>query len=105
MRTAPRIAPGGRLHIVYLTRGTEARSCEWWSADDLDVLRGGSLLTLHHVELDLRTFREGAEAAPLDRGKVDEAVLRAILRGDEPEALRVVEPLHSALGTHSQLPG
>jgi hypothetical protein len=34
---------------------------------------------------------------------MDEAVLRAVFRRDEAEALAVVEPLHGSDGTHSEL--
>src|SRR5690348_14188352 len=65
-----------------------------------DVLRRGALLALHDVELHPLAFGERLEALALDGRVVNEAVLLAILRGDEPEALGVIEPLHGAGGTH-----
>src|SRR5687767_8832064 len=35
---------------------------------------------------------------------VNEAILAAVLRGDEPEALRIVEPLHGARRAHCPTP-
>src|SRR2546425_2991088 len=59
-----------------------------------DVLSGGALLPLNHLELDPLAFGQGLEAILLDRGVMHEAVLFAVLGRDEAEALRVVEPLH-----------
>src|SRR5262249_460824 len=64
------------------------------------VLRGGAFLTLHDVELDALAFGEGLEAATLDRGVVDEAILLSLFRRDEAEGLRIVEPLDGAGRTH-----
>src|SRR5262249_5573076 len=72
-------------------------SSEVWralTADADDVLRGGALLALHDLELDLFTLGEGLETLALDRGVVHEAILRAAIGGDETEALGLVEPLH-----------
>src|SRR5438874_12225125 len=83
MTTAPSLGtapfslrqPGGRLELH-------------------DVLRRRTLLSLHDVELDALALGERLEPLRLDRGVVHEAVLLAVLRRDETEPLRVVEPLH-----------
>src|ERR1700733_1951219 len=76
------------------------------SASDLgDVLGGGALLALHDVELDPLAFSERLEAAALNGGVVNEAILLPVLRRDEAEALGVVEPLHRAGSTHCGTPG
>src|SRR5690606_10666282 len=74
------------------------------SAELRDVLRRRALLALHDVELDPLALAQGLEARPLDRRMVDEAVLVTAVRGDEPEALGVVEPLHRSGGTHAPTP-
>src|SRR3546814_110607 len=51
-----------------------------------------ALLALHDLERDLLAFLQRLEAAALDRAEMDEQVLAAF-RGDEAEALGVVEPL------------
>src|SRR3546814_13890062 len=51
-----------------------------------------ALLALHDLERDLLAFLQRLEAASLDRAEMDEQVLAAF-RGDEAEALGVVEPL------------
>src|SRR5690606_34790695 len=73
------------------------------SAEPDDVLGGRPLLALDHVEFDLLALGKRLEAAPLNGGVMDEAVLRPILGRDEPETLAVVEPLHRSDGTHPQL--
>src|SRR5881394_335972 len=50
----------------------------------------------HEVELDPFALCERTEAGRADRREVDEHVLSAV-RGDEAEALGIVEPLHRAL--------
>src|SRR6185436_16656220 len=67
------------------------------------VGRLGALLPLAGLVLDLRALCEGAEARGVDLRVVDEQILTALLGGNEPVALRVVEPLHGAschLETH-----
>src|ERR1051325_8049983 len=54
---------------------------------------------VHHTAIQAQGFKslaEGERLEPLrlDRGVVHEAVLLAVLRRDETEPLRVVEPLH-----------
>ena len=63
----------------------------------LDV--GGLLAlgALNHVKRDFLTFLEGLEAAHVDRGEMCEQVFAAIVRGNETETLRVVEPLYSTV--------
>src|SRR5215203_4699756 len=66
-----------------------------------DVLRLGALLPLGGLELDLRALGERLEAVARDRAVVDEQVLATLIGGDEPIALRVVEPLDGS-GCHIQ---
>src|ERR1700722_1524900 len=68
------------------------------SGGDANVLRLKALGALLHVELDLLSLLEGAEARRLDGGLVAEHVCTPVILRDESEALRVVEPLHGALG-------
>src|SRR2546427_1289689 len=56
----------------------------------LEPLRAAGHLELHPI-----AFAEALEARGLDGAEVDEHVLAAFLC-DEPEALRIVEPLHCA---------
>src|SRR5690348_5543438 len=70
-----------------------------------DVLRGWSFWPLDNVEFHRIAFSESLEAAPLNGAVVHEAILRAVVRGNEAETLRVVEPLHFAGRTHSSLRG
>src|SRR5436853_571056 len=60
----------------------------------LDVRRGRAFLALRHVERDLLPLFEGLVARTLDRGVMGEEVLAAVIRRDESETLRVVEPLY-----------
>ena len=70
---------------------------------ELDDVRGGRALgARNHVELHPLALGEALEPLARDGGVVDEAVLLAVLRGDEPEALGVVEPLHGTGGTHAE---
>src|SRR5437016_12284600 len=59
-----------------------------------DVLRRWTLLALDDIELNALALGQRLESVRLDRGVVNEAVLLAVLGGDEAESLRVVEPLH-----------
>ena len=47
-----------------------------------------------HVVRDLLRFLEGLVAVHLDVAVMGEQILAAVIRRDESEALRVVEPLH-----------
>src|SRR3954451_24841397 len=62
--------------------------------DDPDVRRLRALAGLTQLVLDLRTFGERAEAIARNAREMDERVLAPVIRGDEPEALLVAEPLH-----------
>src|SRR5207342_3147054 len=62
--------------------------------DDLNRVSLQALLALHDSEGDLLAFLQRLEAAALDGTEMDEEVLTAF-RGNEAEALGVVEPLHS----------
>jgi hypothetical protein len=53
-----------------------------------------AVVTLRDGKLHLLALRERAEALRLDRRLVHEEIFAAVLGGDEPEALGVVEPLH-----------
>src|SRR3712207_4391593 len=61
--------------------------------DDPHVGRLRTLGRLADIVLDLRALRERAEAVAGDRREVRERVLATVVRGDEPEALLVAEPL------------
>src|SRR3954468_2679838 len=80
---------------------------------DLAHVRGlrplGALL---EFEFHLLAFRQAPEPLRLDGGVVDEHVLAAVVRRDESEALRIIEPLHgpvrhcshSPSGMHPSIP-
>src|SRR5262249_15637237 len=78
---------GPALELVYL--------------DDGDVTSLGALRAILDLVLNSRALGEGLEPLGLDRAEVDENVLAAVGRGDEPVALGVVEPLHGA-GCHAE---
>src|SRR3954452_18240075 len=61
--------------------------------DDPDVGRLRALGGLAQLVLDLRALHQGAEAVARDSREVHERVLPPVIRGDEPEALLVAEPL------------
>src|SRR4051794_32655427 len=61
---------------------------------DVDGL--GALVAGLGVEGHLRALSQRLEAVGVDAGVVDEEVLAALVRGDEAEALVVVEPLHGS---------
>src|ERR1700681_2930831 len=67
------------------------------------VLSRRTFLSLHDVELHHVALSERFEAAALDGAVVHEAVLLPIVGRDEAEPLRVIEPLHLAGRTHSEL--
>ena len=56
-----------------------------------------------HFELDALVLFQGLEACALDFREMREQVFTAAVRGDEAEALGVIEPLHDA-GSHFQIP-
>ena len=72
-------------------------------ADLPHLLCRGPLLPLDDVELNGVPFSERLEPLSLDRAEVHETILLAVVRGDESEPLRVVEPLHLAGRTHALL--
>src|SRR5687767_6889572 len=80
-----------------------AAQCDASGADLPHLLRRGPLLPLDDVELNGVPFSERLEPLSLDRAEVHETVLLAVVRGDETEPLRVVEPLHLAGRTHALL--
>src|ERR1700722_19052219 len=67
------------------------------------VLGGRPLLPLHNVELHRVTLGQRLEARPLDRAVMHETVLLAVVRRNETEPLRIVEPLHLTGRAHSKL--
>jgi hypothetical protein len=69
-------------------------------AEPNDILGRRTLLTLHDIELHLLALGQRPESLSLDGTVVHEAVLAAILRRDETEALLVIEPLDRPGGTH-----
>src|SRR5688572_18636380 len=104
----------GRTHpVAESTRGRSGdhrRSGPAWPgprislADLDDVLCGRALLTLHDVELHALALGERLEALACDGRVMNEAVLLAVLRRNEAEALRIIEPLHGTGGTHVPTP-
>src|SRR5262249_33061030 len=90
-RHGPTKAPlGERRPLLSALRSASGRAL-----DLADVRRLQPLGAAGHIEFDLITFRRALEAWRLNGGIVDEYVPAALLR-DEPEALRVVEPLPSS---------
>jgi len=68
----------------------------------LDVRSLQALLALLHFEFNALVLGQALEArGTLDFAEVGEQVLAAGVRGDEPEALAVIEPLHdTGFGRH-----
>lgn len=54
----------------------------------------------HDVEFDRVIFRQAFKAFCGDRGEMNEHIRRTILRSDEAESFRVIEPLHFASCAH-----
>src|SRR5579862_671285 len=97
-------APSGHLNLPFSTRmatGRDAsrRRLPGSLADHGYVRRLRAFLALLRLVLDARTLGEGPVALALDRREVDEQVLAAVGRRDEPVALVAVEPLHGS-GCH-----
>src|SRR5205807_3516704 len=65
-------------------------------ADDRDRSRLGALIPLLRLVGHLPTVGQALEAIAQDRAVMDEQVLAAIVRGNEPKPLGVVEPLHGS---------
>src|SRR4051812_13829018 len=63
----------------------------------LDVRRLETFRALDHLVGDLLAFLEATESFGCDRRVVAEDVGPPVVLRDEPEALRVVEPLHRAV--------
>ena len=59
--------------------------------------RARALLALSHLELDLLAFIERRVPLRPNLGMMDEQIVAAVLRRDEPEPLVCVEPLHCTL--------
>src|SRR5687768_6856789 len=76
-------------------------SLPWPNLDNPDVGRLRALGGLAKLVLDLRALGEGTEAVTRDTGEVHECILAPVIRGDEPEALLVAEPLHDT-GSQTQ---
>src|SRR5436190_18529852 len=73
------------------------------SASRGDVGRLGALVALAGLVCDLRALGQALVARADNRAVVDDQVLAALVRLDEPVALPVVEPLHS-YGCHETPP-
>src|SRR5262245_29347568 len=65
-------------------------------SDGPDVRRRRALLSLDDVEFHALPLGEALEPRHVDRRVMDEHILRTVVRSDETEPLRVVEPLHLA---------
>src|SRR5262245_26954365 len=91
-----------------LPKGRVGFFCGYRSAGDRRTVSGngldvGGLLALGALgdfERHLLTFLEGLEAAHLDCREVREQIFAAIVRGDEPVAFGIIEPLHRT-GCHT----
>src|SRR5919204_823469 len=67
------------------------------ASSDRPYVRGlRTLGALAELVLDLCALGEGPEPVALDGREMDERVLTAVIRRDEPEALLVAEPLHDS---------
>src|SRR3954468_8132278 len=77
--------------------GLPLPAVDWSGSDGPDVRGLRALLALLLVELHALVLVQAAVAVAGDGGVVDEEVLTTVVRGDEPEALFGVEPLHRAL--------
>src|SRR5713101_4697782 len=71
--------------------------------DRRDIRRLGALRALTGFELHLGALGQRLEAAAGDLRVMDEQVLAAVFRRDEPVALRIVEPLDDS-GCHKKTP-
>src|SRR5690606_1952109 len=83
-----------------------ARSCPrqlYWRLREPEVGGGRGLLHIDHDVAHLLRFLQRAEALRADVGVMGEEILPAVVRRDESEALRVVEPLHGTC-SHCSLP-
>src|SRR3954451_14961228 len=80
-------------------RPLDAAPLERGDVDGLGALVAGLGVVRH-----LRALGQRFEAVGVDAGVVDEEVLAALVRGNEAEALVVVETLHGS-GSHDFPPG
>src|SRR5438874_6232246 len=71
--------------------------------DERDALGLGALRALGRLELDPCALGERLVTLAYDRAVMDEEVLAAFVRGDEPVPLVGVEPLHGS-GCHEKTP-
>src|SRR5919108_1263831 len=71
--------------------------------DRSDVCRLRTFGAFALLELDARTLGEGLEPLTGDVAVMHEHILRALVRGDEPVPLAVVEPLHGS-SCHQKTP-
>ena len=60
----------------------------------MDVGRLLAFGALDHVERDLLAFLQSLETLSLNRAEVSEQIFATFIRGNEAEALGVVEPLN-----------
>src|SRR5205823_2382206 len=79
--------------------GSAEREVSALACDRHDVGRLGALLPLAGLELDPGALVQRLVALARDLREMDEQVLAALVGGDEPIALRSVEPLHGT-GSH-----
>ncbi len=77
----------------YIARRRAAVACR--SVNSLQVGRRGLSAVSHDLVADLLSFVEGVLTCLLDRRDVDENIFSTIVRLDEAEALRRVEPFNS----------
>jgi hypothetical protein len=65
------------------------------SISALDIRRGGAFRTIYDVKANSLPLCQSLEAIITDRGEVDEYVLTTVIRGNETETLRLIEPFDS----------
>jgi hypothetical protein len=73
-------------------------STDFFGSDELQIDGLGAALVGFDVEADALAFVEAAKSGGLNGGHVDEHVLAAAFRRDEPETLRGVEELNLTNG-------
>src|SRR3954470_8097584 len=101
LRLPTRVRGGG----TRWTARSDESGADRLSMDDPPALERGDVDGLGALVADLgvvghlRALSQRLEAVGVDAGVVDEEVLAALVRGDEAEALVVVEPLHGS-GSH-----
>ncbi len=122
----PRCSPAARRSPGHSPRGAPARTRTWdlrirspllypselrapvgrggTPLDLDDVLRRRTLAALNDVELDPLAFGQRTIPIDLDGRVMHEAVPVTAFGRYEPEAFRIIEPLHRTGGTHPALP-